>query len=775
MGSTSAVLKGRRVYQDSRGFQSLYWEGPTGALLAGKDGVVYALEDGILDAGLSFPLKYLSGYRDQGAPNNPKNYQDLVIDHNTQGTVLTAELVTDNGQRVTNLGTFFSTQRTQTVFRINGTDGVIGKNAAVHIHGDILGTTPEPCTIFAIFLHYYLEARRAKTWESDELDFATQKVKAIRAVELDIANATEAVCQVHTDLPGNAMAARTSKIVPGGSSRRKVQVPIPESIEGRHLRIVVFIADQTEEFQLYGARVWLQAYGTYIEAYEAAGGQRWDSFDLDLGIPGVKRARSLELDLDTDGAVNWSAQSDLPGNQMTQRFGGAINTQTTTPGRRKFRLPMELQPGAEYPEGHLWRVLLTGSSAVRLFEARLEVKPYGEFVEAYESASGRTWSSDDIDLGTPRVKEFREVQLEIDTDGPLTLTVWTELPGLGMAPRATIPVNTTTTTAGRRMMNLPITPTVEGRIVRLVLSGASQFRLYGAWLFWRPIGYYVEAYQAQTGHIWDSTELDLGLEQVKRIQQLEVIAHADAPLTLKTFTSNAHGDIALRQTDTLVASSGRRPYVVPLTGVYGRLARLTLAGLAALRLFQVRALIKPIGVYLNGGTNELFDVESEQDLASERVKLFKEIELVYDAQAAGGVLEFSTDLPNSDVQLVRSFPLAATVGTETAKLTLPGHTRGRLIRVRVKPGTGDLAVYAIRVWSRPLGEAGTQAWRWITLPIPPTPDNYGWVDLYVAPTPPAWEWGGVFVPETPVDWSWVNLPVEPTPPQPSWFDLPVQL
>jgi hypothetical protein len=633
-----------RFYQDSRGFDALFFEPQDALLMGGKDGAFYALEGGDNDAGTIIPLLWISRFSDQSLPNNEKTYQDLVVEHNTGGTVLTVKALINNGATTVTLGTVQSTERTQTTFRISGDEGLQGLNFAALIEGDKI-ENPSYCELYGVFLHWYPEARKALTWDSDELDQGTQKVKAYRAIELDLKNLGAVTVQVYTDMPGNNMALRLSKTVPASTTRRAYQVPLGRPyIEGRRVRVIVKSADGVTEFQLYGGRI--------------------------------------------------------------------------------------------------------------------EAQVFGEYVEGYESAAGREWDSGTLDLGSPRVKEIREAQLDVDSDGALTFDLHTELPGLSMVSRTTKTVNTETTTAGRRMVNLPLLAdgaTIDGKLLRMFLRGTSAWRLYGAWLFCRPVGYYVEAYQAATGHIWDSTVLDLGTQQVKRLLQVYFEAHADSPLTVKVYTSNANGEMTLRDTQTLAASAGRKPYIVPLEAVYGRLVRVTISSTGAFRLFHVRALVKPIGVYLNGGTAEVFPVEAEQDLNSERVKLFKELEVVYQG---GGALEFSSD-PSGAVESIKTFSLATSALTRTAKLRLPNRSKGRLIRALITPGTGDLQVFALRIWARTVGESGQVAWGWITLPIPATPDNYGWADIYVAPTPPAYEWVPVYVAPTQTEkWDWAELPVK---------------
>lgn len=772
-------LNRNRWVQDDRGFTALAYEGTLGDFLGGGEaGDIYALEDGIMDAGGVFTLKYISRFDDQGAPENQKTYQDLVVIHDTQGAVLTVELILNNGDHTIELGTIASETRTETTLpipEVTGGDvqqGARGQNCAVYIHGDASTSNITPATLYGVNLHFFVEPRYTMVWDSDEQDFGTREVKAVRALEFDVENSGTLQVQVSTDLPGNQTVCRVQRTIPAAARRRPVQIPITEYVEGRHIRVQVY-TDDDRPFLLWGARILLQPYGTYIEAYEGAAGQRYDSFQVDFGTPDMKMARELELDCDTDGVIEANLLSDYPGNTMAVRKATMVDTTDTTAGRRMVHIPLERLAERQYPEGRLWQLTLTGQNALRLYGARLELRAYGEFVEGYQSTGGRTWSSDPVDLGTPHVKEIREVQLDIDTAGALTLNVWTELPGLGLAIRATKTVNTEPTTTGRRMVNVPLAADgvpVEGRIVRLELLGSSEFRLFGAWVFARAIGYYVEAYQAADGHIWDSTVLDLGTPLVKRIQQVYLEAHTDSVLTVRVYTSNAAGEMTLRATESLPPSTGRKPYIVPLEGVYGRLARVTASSVGAFRLFHARLSVKPIGVYLNADSEAVFAVEAEQDLASERVKMFKEIEVVY---AGVGTLEFATDQAGT-LAAVKTFDLAITTLTKTAKLKLPPNAQGRLVRVTIRPGSTDLAVFACRVWMRTVGESGAVLWQWVSLPIPATPDNYGPADLYLAPTPPAWEWGPIFVPKTPLDWTWVPFPVTRTPELPVWASLPVK-
>ena len=49
-----------------------------------------------------------------------------------------------------------------------------------------------------------------------------------------------------------------------------------------------------------------------------------------------------------------------------------------------------------------------------------------------------------------------------------------------------------------------------GRLLRVTITSAAAFKLFGARIHARPIGVYVETYEAAGGAVWDSTPSDLG-------------------------------------------------------------------------------------------------------------------------------------------------------------------------------------------------------------------------------------------------------------------------
>ena len=87
-----------------------------------------------------------------------------------------------------------------------------------------------------------------------------------------------------------------------------------------------------------------------------------------------------------------------------------------------------------------------------------------------------------------RLKEYRKVRLDLDISGAMTLEVYTDLPGEGMALRYSQGVNTETTTTGRRMVEVGLPGNVKGRFMRLRLAGAAEARLFGARVLARVLG-----------------------------------------------------------------------------------------------------------------------------------------------------------------------------------------------------------------------------------------------------------------------------------------------
>src|SRR5947209_420721 len=168
-----------------------------------------------------------------------------------------------------------------------------------------------------------------------------------------------------------------------------------------------------------------------------------------------------------------------------------------------------------------------------------------------------------------------------------------------MAARYTSSVTTT----GRQKVNLWLGIT-EGRFFQLRISGANAFRLYDARLRLRPIGTYVDLQEATGGALWDSTELDLGIPNLKQFREIELEIWTLGVVTLNLYLDQPGNTLGTSRYTTTVDSSanGRRIVQLPLPVspdyLTGRLARVTIGGSNAFKLFGGRVCGRKVGTYV---------------------------------------------------------------------------------------------------------------------------------------------------------------------------------
>jgi hypothetical protein len=327
-------------------------------------GTVYEMEIGGVDSGAALALLWQSGYQDQGAPNNPKQYADVVIDGQTAfggesaGNV-TVDLVTDNGALVTNLGIFSSAARTQTVFRIANGDGLVANNAAIRISGNVSSTVQ----IYSATIHWYPVERRAKMFDTDVIDFGSEKLKSVEAVELDI-TATGAVdWKIFSDMPGAVMTQRDAGTITPGAGRRTVTVKFASAIEGKRFRLTL---TGSSLFQLHGLHFRYRIVGDYYDGTDA-----FDSGPIDLRD--VNLFRWLEIIADTGGAAVVELMTELPTGAMAVRLSATINSDTTTTDRATWQYSL---PGTT--RGQIVRVRITPSAGMRLYGVRIFARALGQ-------------------------------------------------------------------------------------------------------------------------------------------------------------------------------------------------------------------------------------------------------------------------------------------------------------------------------------------------------------------------------------------------------------
>lgn len=283
---------------DSRGVTALLDEGQDGNLLGCVStfgSAVYSMEEGSTDSGQPIPIAYHSGFKDQGAPEQVKTYADVVIEHNTGGATLGVGAYYNNGQGPAPkklpapqepLGLISSTKRTVSVFQLAASSdklGIQARNIAIRIEGD----TTVPVEIYKIAVHYFVEPRDSETYDSDETDLGTEKVKLVDELELDIdyaaANGGPINVAVVSDRPNPGFTFTSTLNQTNG--RETVRIPVSQgnavAIEGRLLRVTLSSSVSGSTFKLYGVRLRVLPYGEYIDN---ARGESFVTVPINVGM-----------------------------------------------------------------------------------------------------------------------------------------------------------------------------------------------------------------------------------------------------------------------------------------------------------------------------------------------------------------------------------------------------------------------------------------------------------------------------------------------------------
>lgn len=266
-----AQMKVTAPTNGSGGYTAFYYEGQDRGLLGMTTTIAGAqvnlLESGTTDNGASMPLAWLSAYHDQGFPDNPKVYGDLVITYRTgdqNGTSsLTVFLYVNNGQTIVAIGTLNASDRTTVVFPLTGVDGTSGyvaKNFAIRVAGN---ATTE-CAILDAFIYWRIEARNGKSFDSGVIDLGSPLAKEVDQLELEATAEAPATLTYYlrSDLPGAAIAARLTGAIPLTTARQNLRKILASIVDGRKYRLIC-IVDQ--KFQMHAARLRVLEIAEYID------------------------------------------------------------------------------------------------------------------------------------------------------------------------------------------------------------------------------------------------------------------------------------------------------------------------------------------------------------------------------------------------------------------------------------------------------------------------------------------------------------------------------
>jgi hypothetical protein len=329
------------------------------------------------------------------------------------------------------------------------------------------------------------------------------------------------------------------------------------------------------------------------------------------------------------------------------------------------------------------------------------------------------------DLGVGKVKECKELELDIDSSGgAVTVNIVSDLPDNALAIRQTIIV----APAGRAIRKFPF-PTTEGFLWQPVLGGGP-FRLYSVRLLMRVIGIAVEGYESNAGFVWDSMQVALADGEVSTIDQLRFEMEASGACSVEVFTDLAGEQQTSKGVYTLTAGARSRGWVtVPVPeGIEARSVQVQVTG-AGYRIYRAQVRHNRVGRFLIGtapdGLDDAFNT-LEFDYQTERLKMYKRIEI--DMRADDVVnLQVITSQDGDKLAPIYAPALATPNGRETLLVPLVPGVRGRLLRVRLS-GPLPARVYHIRVWARTISDPKA-GWEWQDFPLEPSQVVPTWTDI----------------------------------------------
>ena len=221
---------------------------------------------------------FQSQYLDAGVPDREKIWGDLIVNHNTQGQFLTVSCRRNKNANPTtdsfDIAQVISTAMTKTIIpMVYPPDYVIpylqgqpieSHNLSIRIWGS--GADDAPILIEGpLILHYYVEARRAMTFDTAPGDQGTALVKLVDQVEFSI-DATDGPgsFQIYSDLPGGELLTRLSPpgVIPQTVWRQNQRIVLPAPIAGKLLRLT---ASTLTDFRIYGLRARILPIGVYLD------------------------------------------------------------------------------------------------------------------------------------------------------------------------------------------------------------------------------------------------------------------------------------------------------------------------------------------------------------------------------------------------------------------------------------------------------------------------------------------------------------------------------
>jgi len=97
---------------------------------------------------------------------------------------------------------------------------VRARNIAVRIEG----STGFEALIYSVYIHYYVEARQALSFDTGVTDLGTHVAKQISEMDFDIEAEGVITWRWYADIPGQLLVLRQTNSFPAPPSRKRVEV-----------------------------------------------------------------------------------------------------------------------------------------------------------------------------------------------------------------------------------------------------------------------------------------------------------------------------------------------------------------------------------------------------------------------------------------------------------------------------------------------------------------------------------------------------------------------
>lgn len=253
-----------------------FWKNRAGSAYYGAHSLDDATND-VGPAGAGMDLAWHSSYDDQSFPENEKVYDDLTLDLDTAGQNMSVFAYTNNGELAGDkiaVGSVNTATRQPVTLRLNTASGpgIRGRNLAVRL--ECAHTATDPVLIHNVFAHYYVEPRKARNFDTGEIDLGSPWVKQLDQVLLNLVATQPVTWKLYSELPSGTMAQRATGTI-AATARTAVPLPISDVVEGRLVRLTLTCPDGV--FQLFDSVKFLVR--MYPEVYDGSKGQKYITQD----------------------------------------------------------------------------------------------------------------------------------------------------------------------------------------------------------------------------------------------------------------------------------------------------------------------------------------------------------------------------------------------------------------------------------------------------------------------------------------------------------------